>query len=129
MPAKKSSAIKAVQRLDFVIEKVQLQNLLREDKGEPNIKINFGIDYEQKIWVSASSYNSNENERPATFAQKLVFSMPKKSIVAVLKTVRQGGSVKISMVIADDQKIWVTLSPKKGDQTTLQPIKQKTASA
>jgi hypothetical protein len=129
MPAKKSSAVKVVQRLDFVIEKAQLQNLLRDDKAGPSIKINFGIDYDQKIWVSASSSDSNQNERPSSFAQKLVFSISKKSVRDVLKKVRQAGSVRISMVISDDQKLWVALSPKKGDQTTPQSIKRKTVAA
>lgn len=124
MPAKKSSSVKVVQRLDFVIEKIQLQNLLRDDKGGPNIKINFGIDYDQKIWVSASSYDASPSDRPSAFVQKLVFSIPKKSVKDVLKTVRQGGGVKISMVIADDQKLWVALSPKKGDEVKPQTAKR-----
>lgn len=129
MPAKKSSGVKIVQRLDFAIEKLQMQNFLREDKGGPNIMINFGIDYDQKIWVSASSSNASSSERPSAFAQKLVFTISKKSVKDVLKTVRNGGNVKISMVITDDQKIWVALSPQAGDRVSPSTIKRKAISA
>ena len=43
MPVKKSSGAKPVQRLDFVIEKSEFQNFLRDDKGRSIIKINFGV--------------------------------------------------------------------------------------
>lgn len=129
MPVKKSSGLKVVQRLDFVIEKEELQNFLRYDKAGPNIKINFGIDYDQKIWVSASSSDANQSQRPSCFAQKLVFSIPKKSVKDVLKSVRKGGYVQISMVISDDQKLWVTLAPQTGDQVKATTTKRNTISA
>ena len=127
--SKKSSGVKPVQRLDFVIEKSEFQNFLRDDKGRSIIKINFGIDYDQKIWVSASSADANQNERPSYFAQKLVFSVSKKSVRDVFKSVKQGGNVKVSMVIGDDQKIWVTLSPQSGDQVKLPTTNRKSITA
>ncbi|MFM9020606.1 MAG: hypothetical protein ACKOOA_04695, partial [Sediminibacterium sp.] len=111
MPVKKSTGVKVAQRLDFVIEKGELQNFLRDDKGGSHFLINFGIDYDQKIWVSASSATSFPGERPSYFAQKLVFCISKKSVRDVLKLVKQGGYVKVSMVIDNDQKLLVSLSP------------------
>ena len=128
MPAKKSSGVKIVQRLDFAIEKLQLQNFLREDKGGQDIMINFGIDYNQKIWVSASSSDASSTQRPSAFAQKLVFTLSKKSVKDVLKKVRQGGNVNISMVITGDQKIWVALSPQAGDRVSIPTAKRKAIS-
>ena len=129
MLAKKSSAVKPVQSLDFVIEKSELQNFLRNDKGGSHFLINFGIDYDQKIWVSASSASSIPGERPSYFAQKLVFCISKKSVNAVLKSVRQGGYVKVSMVIDEQQKLLVTLSPHAGDQVKAPKTKRNTTSA
>lgn len=128
MPAKKSSVVKAVQRLDFVIAKSELQNFLRNDQGGSHFLINFGIDYDQKIWVSASSASAIPGERPSYFAQKLVFCISKKSVNDVLKSVRQGGYVKASMVIDEDQKLLVTLSPHAGDQVNARISKRNTTS-
>lgn len=50
-------------------------------------------------------------EKEIKFVQEMVFSISKKKIEKVLAKVDDGGSVKISFGISDEQKIYVSVSP------------------
>jgi len=112
---KKNSPPKIVQRLNFAMEKQSLQRVVKETPVDEDIKIFFGIDYQQKIWVSAST--PDHVVGPSSFAQQLSFAIPRSRAVDVLEDVRSGGHVKISLGIGDDQRLWLSISSDVDDLT------------
>lgn len=109
MATKKSSSPKIVQRLNFAIDKRSLQKVVKDTPAGKDVKIFFGIDYQQKIWVAAATPENVLG--PSPFAQQLSFSIPRSRVSAVLNDVRSPeGVVKISVCIGDDHKLWVLLS-------------------
>jgi hypothetical protein len=112
-PPKQGHPPKIVQRLTFSMDKLSLQRVIKETSKDEDLKISFGIDYQQKIWVEASSPDGAVG--PAPFAQQLSFSVPRNLAVNVLSEVRDGCMVKISLCICTDQKVWISLSDDPND--------------
>lgn len=114
-PVKKSSPPKIVQRLNFAMDKQSLQRVVKDTPVDEDIKISFGIDYQQKIWVSAAT--PDHVVGPSAFAQQLSFAIPRTRVENVLGEVRSGGLVKISLGIGDDQRLWISVSSDASDMT------------
>lgn len=113
---KKSSPPKIVQRLNFAMDKQSLQKVVKDTPEHDDIKISFGIDFHQKIWVAAAT--PDHVVGPSTFAQQLSFAIPRTRVVEVLADVRSGGLVRISLGIGDDQRVWVSVSSDDDDAVT-----------
>ena len=112
--AKKSSPPKIVQRLNFAMEKQSLARVVKDTPLEEDIKVSFGIDYQQKIWVAAAT--PDHVVGPSSFAQQLSFAIPRTRVVEVLADVRSGGLVRISLGIGNDYRVWLSVSSDVDDK-------------
>lgn len=101
---------KIVQRLDFTIPKEKILSVLREAKSDENLTIVFGIDLNQRIWVSVAA-ESDTADKPECFVQQLNFSVTKRGLISELNDIPSDGLVKISFGICNDQRAWLIIEP------------------